>query len=335
MKRVLIIRLTAMGDVAMTSPVVSAACRKYKDVQFDVLSEPFFEPFFETHENLHFIGTNIRKSGEGVRGLWKLYRKLAQNHYDVVIDLHNVLRTKILRTFMHRLSGIDTFVVDKGRQEKRQLTEDNGKDKKQLKHTILRYCDVFAKAGLPVELDGTYRDKESSSLVNRDNNELLIGVSPFAQHMGKIYPTDKMKTVVELLAEKGARVLVFGGGEKEKAVAEAWEKEIKGCSSVIGKASLKEEMALMSNLDCMISMDSSAMHLCSLYGVRVVSVWGATHPYAGFLGYGQKMEDVVSRDLPCRPCSIYGNKACKFGDYRCFDIEPQVIVDRVLGDKMS
>jgi len=326
-----------MGDVAMTSPVVSAVCREYKDVKFDILSEPFFEPFFEKLDNLQFIGTNIRKSGEGVRGLWKLYRQLAKNQYDAVIDLHNVLRTKILRTFLHRLSGIDTYIVDKGRQEKRNLTEDNGGVKKQLKPTIERYCDVFRQAGLPIKLNGVYRCKETSTFASRDanDNKMWIGVSPFAQHKGKIYPNDKMKEVVEILTKRGAQIFVFGGGEKEKNVAEEWENSIEGCRSVIGKVNLKDEMALMSNLDCMISMDSSAMHLCSLYGVRVVSVWGATHPYAGFLGYGQKMEDVVSRDLPCRPCSIYGNKVCKFGDYRCFDIEPHIIADRVMNDKMA
>lgn len=337
MKKVLIIRLTAMGDVAMTSPVVSAACRKYQDVHFDMLSEPFFEPFFEKLDNLHFIGTNIRKSGEGVRGLWKLYRKLALNKYDIVLDLHDVLRTKILRTFLYRLSGIDTYVVDKGRKEKNRLKEDDGKEKMQLKPTVERYSEVFAKAGLPVELNGTHMTREVSSIADiaEKGNQMWIGVSPFAQHKGKIYPLEKMETVVRLLAQSGARVFVFGGGKKEMEVAEEWEKSIDGCESVIGKAKLKDEMALMSCLDCMVSMDSSAMHLCSLYGVRVVSIWGATHPFAGFLGYGQSIDDVVSKDMTCRPCSIYGNKPCKYGDYRCFDIDPKIIVDKVLRDKMS
>lgn len=329
-----------MGDVAMTSPVVSAACRRYPDIEFHVLSEPFFEPFFdESLPNLHFIGTNIRKSGEGVRGLWKLYRRLAVYDFDLVLDLHDVLRTKVLRTFLHRLSRIPTFVVDKGRGEKNALVRAENKQKRQLRRTVDRYADVFSKAGIPVEITETYRDKISSEQADQIiTGKPVIGVSPFAQHKGKVYPVEKMKQVVSLLAEHGAQVLVFGGGAKEKAVAEQWASEIEGCHSVIGKIKLKDEMALMSKLDCMISMDSSAMHICSLFGVRVVSVWGATHPFAGFLGFGQREDDAIGLDLPCRPCSVYGNKPCQFGDYRCFNINPESIVEKVMSgiaDKKS
>ncbi len=336
MQRILIIRLTAMGDVAMTSPVLSAACRQYPNVQFDVLSEPFFEPFFEPLPNLHFIGTNIRKSGEGVRGLWKLYRKLSCNNYDLVLDLHDVLRTKVLRIFLSKISGIKTYVIDKGRREKSALIIDNGKPKHQLKPTIQRYCDVFAKAGFSIALSGAYMPPMHSPIdPDKHKNKLWVGVSPFAQHAGKVYPLNKMKEVVRQLAAKGVDVFVFGGGQKEKQIAEEWEAEIDGCQSVIGKMKLKDEMGLMSNIDCMVSMDSSAMHICSLFGTRVVSVWGATHHYAGFLGYQQKESDIVSINLPCRPCSIYGNKPCKYADYRCFDIAPETIVERVLSVNMA
>ena len=331
MKRILIIRLTAMGDVAMTSPVISAACRAYPDIEFDVLSEPFFEPFFEQRNNLHFIGTNIRKNDEGIRGLWKLYRQLSKNNYDALLDLHDVLRTKVIRTFFKRLSGVKTFVIDKGRSEKDNLITDNGKPKKQLKPTVERYKDVFLSAGLPIDVHGPYMSRLHSPFIddNDKGNAFWVGISPFAQHQGKIYPLDKMKEVARKLTDKGAEVFIFGGGPKEKAVAEDWEKEIPHCHSTIGKGKLKDEMGLMSNLNCMISMDSSAMHICSLFGVRVVSVWGATHHFAGFLGYEQNIDDVIGLDLPCRPCSIYGNKPCKFGDYRCFNINPQTIVDKV------
>ena len=73
----------------------------------------------------------------------------------------------------------------------------------------------------------------------------------------------------------------------------------------------------MSHLDVMLSMDSANMHLASLTGIPVVSVWGATHPMAGFLGYNQDPENVIQIDLECRPCSIYGNKPCQRGDYAC------------------
>ena len=86
----------------------------------------------------------------------------------------------------------------------------------------------------------------------------------------------------------------------------------------------------MSYIDVMVSMDSANMHLASLVGTTVVSVWGATHPYAGFMGWNQKEENAVQVTLPCRPCSIFGNKPCRRGDYACLrQIEPSDIIQKI------
>jgi ADP-heptose:LPS heptosyltransferase len=86
----------------------------------------------------------------------------------------------------------------------------------------------------------------------------------------------------------------------------------------------------MSHLDVMLSMDSANMHLASLTATPVVSVWGATHPYAGFMGWNQDPENVIQVSLECRPCSIYGQKPCMRGDYACLNnIAPETIVERI------
>ena len=80
----------------------------------------------------------------------------------------------------------------------------------------------------------------------------------------------------------------------------------------------------------MVSMDSSALHMSSLVGVPVVSVWGATHPFAGFYGFGQDPSLAVQLDMACRPCSVYGNKPCLYGTYACMSgIPPEAIVEKV------
>ena len=87
----------------------------------------------------------------------------------------------------------------------------------------------------------------------------------------------------------------------------------------------------MNELDAMISMDSSNMHLASLVATPVVSVWGATHRFAGFMGWNQKPEHVVEHSIACRPCSIYGNKPCYRGDFACMQsIEPHQITQKVM-----
>lgn len=142
-----------------------------------------------------------------------------------------------------------------------------------------------------------------------------------------------MEKVVELLSHSG-RVVLFGGKGKEEDIMRAWARKynnVELARDVISGEALAAELELMRGLDVMLSMDSANMHLASLVGTRVVSVWGATHPYAGFLGWGQRMEDCVQKDLPCRPCSIYGSKPCRYGDFRCLNsITPEEIVRAVL-----
>ncbi len=153
-----------------------------------------------------------------------------------------------------------------------------------------------------------------------------IGIAPFAAHKGKIYPLERMESVIASISRTGEPVYLFGGSKAETDILESWASKYPNTTSVAGKMSLAEELALIRTLRVMLTMDSGNMHLASLVGTRVVSIWGATHPKAGFLGVGQKPEDCIQLDLPCRPCSIYGNKTCRFGDYRCLNIAPEQII---------
>ncbi len=345
-------RLTAMGDVAMTAPIVASVCKANPDIHFSMLSTKAFQPFFEELPNFTFLGTTIRKEKDGVSALWRLFRTLRSAgsegseisvpKFDAVIDLHDVLRTKVLRN-LFRMSGVQVFSIDKGRAEKRKLVK--GSDRHQLTPMPERYAKVFREAGLAVPAGKYVRSvpdlpQKVMPIAAHRAEEMWVGISPFAQHRSKMYPSERMISVItELLQTPNVRIFIFGGGAVEAEGARVMIDSATRansdfryrCHSMIGVMSLSDEMALMSHLDCMVSMDSSNMHLCSLYGVRVVSLWGGTHPYAGFLGYGQSTEDAVQRtDLDCRPCSIFGNVPCRLGDYRCFEIDPAKVVSRVL-----
>ena len=90
----------------------------------------------------------------------------------------------------------------------------------------------------------------------------------------------------------------------------------------------------MQHLDLMLCVDSSNMHLASLAGVPIVSIWGGTHPDVGFHPYGIKDENIlqISREeLPCRPCSVYGKEKCYRGDFACLtSISPTAVVEKIL-----
>ena len=327
-EHILIIRFSAMGDVAMMVPVVSSLARQYPQVRITVLSRPFARSFFEgLAPNVHFMEADVKKEYRGIKGLNALYRRLIAKKFTAIADFHDVLRTKYLR-MRYNVGGYKVAHINKHRAEKHHLTRQQNKQQQPIRSAFLNYADVLAKLGYPVQLDFDSLPDPSAADLKAILSRLgipqkdapWIGIAPFAAHPGKIYPTEKMRQAVETIARQhpDARFFLFGGGPRETEVFSQWEHDIPQCLSASTRLNgLHDEMALMSQLDVMVSMDSANMHLASLVGTPVVSVWGATHPYAGFMGWHQRADDAVQEDLPCRPCSIYGGKKCHRNDYAC------------------
>jgi ADP-heptose:LPS heptosyltransferase len=234
--------------------------------------------------------------------------------------------------FFFNTSGIKSAAIDKGRKEKKQITVKINKRLFPLKTTFQRYADVFISLGLPVTLSNAqqpFRKQELSAaavpLLSAINKNICI--APFAKHREKMYPAEKMRRIIKDLVEKQRhQVFLLGGGKDEAKILSEWADEFPGVINLAGKFSLREELAIISNMDLMISMDSANMHLASLYGVPVVSIWGATHPFAGFYGWAQREENAVQIDLYCRPCSVFGNKPCYRGDHACMELLPEQMI---------
>lgn len=336
---ILIVRLSAMGDVAILPPVVRTLRNDFPDLKITVLTRPAFKVFFRDIDGIEFITPDLRKQHKGLRGILRLGSEILQLGVTHMADVHDVLRTKLLRRLL-LLSGIKVAVIDKGRAEKRALTRKYHKYKVQLEPSYERYRDVVRQLGFcmsePKAVERrTLPVPQDILAIAGPKTGRWVGISPFAKHFGKIYPTSLSAELIGLLSTKYEHVFVFGGGALEKEFAECMDGLHENVHSIIGKISLSDELDLISNMDAMVTMDSSPMHLSSLAGTPVVSVWGATHPFAGFYGFGQDPDNAVQLDLPCRPCSVYGNKPCIYHDYRCLHgIAPQTIfeqVEKVLG----
>jgi ADP-heptose:LPS heptosyltransferase len=338
MDKILVIRLSAFGDVAISAPVIKQFLIQYPDKEVLFLTNKNFVPLFGKLQRLEFITPDLKKF-KGIYGLFIFFKIIKTIHnISHVIDIHDVIRTKILR-FFFKLSGIKTFSIDKGRLEKRRMTRKKFKVLKQLKHSSERYADVFEKAGFKIDLN--FKNKNEKATLNDDVAKIVklkdknIGIAPFALHIQKTYPLDKIEEVFELLNNENFKILIFGGGEKEKEFAQNIEKKCKNVFSIIGKFNLETELDLISNLDFMLTMDSSNMHLSALIGTKVISIWGATHPFLGFYPIGQNNENnyiqISENDLSCRPCSVFGNKKCYRGDLACLNnISPEIIVRKIL-----
>ncbi|CDA58162.1 glycosyltransferase family 9 protein [Segatella hominis] len=349
-EHILVIRFSAMGDVAMTVPVVYSLAKQYPHVRITVLSRPFARPFFtDLAPNIGFMEADIKGEYKGIKGLNALYRRLVAKQFTAIADLHSVLRSDYLR-MRFNLDNFKVAHIDKHRKGKRKLIAANNKQFVQQPTSFQNYADVFARLGYPVDLDFTsiygegkgdltslpkqiFTDQEGIIHKPGENAAPWIGIAPFAAHKGKIYPTEKMETVIQQLIHSypQARLYLFGGGKDETPIMNEWAGKYPQVINASAQLSgLSQELNLMSHLDVMLSMDSGNMHLASLVHTPVVSVWGATHPYAGFMGWNQNILHTVQIDLPCRPCSIYGNKPCMRGDYACLNnIEPEMIVERI------
>lgn len=341
-EHILVIRFSAMGDVAMVVPVVYSLAQQYPDVRITVLSRTFARPLFEDlAPNVNFMAADLKKEYHGIKGLNALYRRLAAKQFTAVADLHNVLRSEYLR-LRFNIGHYRVEHINKHRKGRRRITAKHAKRLEQQPTSFENYVEVFKKLGYPVEIHfkSIFPEGEKGNLnmlpkgINVKNSfEQWIGIAPFAAHEGKVYPPRLTHQVIEQLLKKypKARIFLFGRGKQEDQYFKEWCQIHPECLYVSHQLeSLHQELILMSHLDAMVSMDSSNMHLASLTGTPVVSVWGATHPYAGFLGWGQSTDNIVQIDLECRPCSIYGQKPCRRGDYACMNgIAPETIVDKI------
>lgn len=339
-RAVLVSRFSALGDVAMTLPSVYDACAANPDVEFYYLTRHHpAQMFVNRPANLTMAAVNL-DNYKGVGGMWRLAKAL-RKRYAITdyVDLHDVLRTKLLRLFM-RMVGVRVSRIDKGRGAKKELTRRNEKVLVQLKPMTERYRDVFYRAGIPLanDFDTLFGESKGTPAAfakvtaPKREGEYWMAVAPFAKHQGKIYPMENLERVVAHFAQKPLhKIFIFGFGEKENAIIDNLKRRY---GAVVNMASanigISAELSLLSHCDVMLSMDSANMHLASLVGLRTVSVWGATHPYTGFLGWRQRTRDVVQLDMTCRPCSVFGDKPCFRGDYHCLaGITPKMIIDKI------
>lgn len=339
MAKILVIRTSSFGDVAMLAPVVYSVAARYPQDRFTVMTRQAFAPIFDNLGfNVSVLPLDVRKKHKGILGLFRVIGKVKGRGFTHIADVHDVLRSKAIRW---ALSGPFTKVakIDKGRGEKDQMV--NSKETSPaLKPTMQRYFDVFAELGFEAEnsfenlFDFIPRNFSQLSNVVAEKQGTWIGIAPFAQHQGKIYPVEKMEKVVSMLSQReNTSLFIFGAGAKELSIINEWIEKYPNIISHHGLVNLRREILLISYLDVMLSMDSANMHLASLVKVPVVSVWGATHPALGFYGFGQDLDNALQLDMCCRPCSVYGNKPCGFTgeqEYKCMkQISEESIVEQI------
>lgn len=328
---ILVIRLSAMGDVAMIVPVLRALQKQYPKVKVTILTRHFFSPFFRDLNTVSVYEADVKGKHKGLLGLYKLAMELKRLNCDAIADLHNVLRSKILKLFLNKIPCVQ---INKGRKEKRKLIK--GIAFQQLKTTHQRYADVFEKLGYKLSLENpkfpekVELDKTTRTIIG-DYKKPTIGIAPFATYKSKTYPINLMEKVMEKLAPD-YKIVLFGGGKSEIALLDKLADTHQNTISLAGKLTLSQELDIISNLKLMLAMDSGNAHIAAMLGIKVVTIWGVTHPYAGFYPFNQNPENALLADrsrFTKIPTSVYGNTYPKGYDHAIATIKPQEIVDKV------
>ena len=330
-------RLSSMGDVAMTVPVLRALVHQHPELRVTVVSRPFFKPFFDTIPQIHFVAFDPKTTHKGLLGLGRLYRQLSGLSIDAFGDMHNVLRSKIIRA-LFVLSGQKTAALDKGRAEKKALTRLQNKQFFPLISMVDRQAKVLEKLGFPVDLSKpTFPPKpslipETLALVGAKTKP-WIGLAPFAQYDGKVYPLDLMQQVIHQLDQTGKyELFLLGGGAKEIVLLTQLSEHTTHTKVIAGQLSLAQELAVMSQFDVLVSMDSANGHMGALLEIPVITLWGATHPYAGFTPFHQPESNSICADrneFPDLPTSVYGNKIVPGYADAMRTILPETIVAKI------
>jgi ADP-heptose:LPS heptosyltransferase len=336
-KHILVIRLSAMGDVAMTVPVLKAFSLQYPDVKITVVSRPFFKPFFDDIENVTFFAIDLKERHKGFLGLLRLFSDLRKLNIDAVADLHNVLRSKVVRT-LFSLIGKKVAATNKGRNDKKKLTKLTIKTISPTKSMFERHGETFKKLGFHINLENHIfpekKDLSNEIITITGNKEAnWIGIAPFAQYESKVYPIDLMQEVINVLAKNSKlKIFLFGGGDAEIKKLNQLKSHHENVIVVAGKIKFQQELDLISNLDIMLSMDSGNAHIAAMLGVKVITLWGATHPFAGFKPFHQPDDFCITSDraqYPFLPTSVYGNKKVEGYENAMRSILPEAVIDKI------
>ena len=291
----------------MTVPVVSVLKSTHSEIKITLLTTKFFSTLYNQIPGIDFL--YFEPKHKTLRGLFNLSRKINKINPDFIIDLHDVLRTKILRLFLiNKFSN--TVVVNKGRKEKKLLIR--GIKSEPIKSMHRRYAETFEALNIKINIDDfSYYKKIKITNHNYafSSDDKLIGIAPFARHQCKEYSMNNIINFINSL-DKSWQILIFGATGNEE------QKIIKLCDNnsnrhvISSNYNLEQQMAIMSNLDVMISMDSANGHIASLFGTDVITIWGATHPNSGYGPLNQPKENSIVPDLnkfPDLPVTIYGS----------------------------
>ncbi|MEW6087783.1 MAG: glycosyltransferase family 9 protein [bacterium] len=332
MGKILIIRFSSIGDIVLTSPVLRAVRNKYPESFISMLIKEEFMPLVADCPYLDEVIV-FKKNG----GVINLAKKLRENKYDIIIDIHHNLRS----LYLDYTLSTEKRLIYKKRILKRWLLLNlhlNLMDKNA--GVIDRYFEALKplgiendKNGLELWINRNDEEKAIEFLRKHDDNvrEIFIGLAPFAHWETKCWPLDYYVKLINLITrEINCRFIVFGGPGDGEKLGSSFKNLTNKPVMALGALNLMAQAALLKRCCYFISNDTGLMHIADAAGVPLLTFFGPTVREFGFAPVN-KNSVVLSRDLKCRPCSLHGSRNCPRGTLECLKlITPEEAAEKVL-----
>jgi lipopolysaccharide heptosyltransferase II len=309
--RILIIRLSSIGDVILTTPILKKLKEKYPDIMIDFMVLDKFKDAIMGNPNIDNLIVFNKKKHDGYKNMKKLAKELKQNNYTYVFDLHSKIRSILITTFL----GVKTFRYTKRALHKTILVKTK-LIKYRADNTIIKnYFDAFKildinYSGEDLEFNFTKEDEKKV-----ENYKNYVVFAPGASKNTKKWTVEGFGKLAILVKEKYDKEIILVGSSKEKEECETINK-LSGniCINLAGELSLKESGALLSKSEFLVTNDSGPFHIGRGVKTKSYVIFGPTDPNMfeydelGVLIYGEE---------PCSPCSLHGDKKCPKGHFNC------------------
>jgi len=309
--RVLVIRLSSIGDIILTTPVLKEFKKKYPDAVVDFM---VLDKFKDSIEGCPYVDNLIifnKKEHRGIKGLKKFSDSIKDNGYDYVFDLHSKLRSVAISIFI----GTKTL-----RYRKRALWKTLLVKAKLIKYSaddtiVKNYFGALKKLGVEYkgeDLNFTFSEKDIKAVSEYKD---FVVFAPGASKNTKKWTTEGFGNLARLLREKyGKKIALIGGAGDKEICEEINSISHESCVNLAGKLSLKESGALLSESDFLVTNDSGPFHISRGVKKKAFVIFGPTDPKMfEYDQYGV----LVYRDEPCSPCSLHGDKICPKKHFNC------------------
>jgi len=321
-EKILIIRLSSIGDIILTTPVIRLLKQKFPNSTIDFVIKKHFTELLINHPAINFFYIFDKKQDS--TSLKKIKQDIKNKEYDLIVDLHKNFRSFYLsfRTNAKKVVRYEKFALRRFLLVKFKLNFF-----KQIIPIYLRYLAClktykiqYDNQGLDIYFDEktkqTIKEKYADFLTK--SKSIVLGVVPGASFASKRWTPEGFQTVINYFIEQHqAKVILFGNASDRELIKSLNIKNSQAVLNTAGELSILETGAVMDYCDVVITNDSGLMHLASALEKKVVAIFGSTTEELGFFPSTTEHIVIENKNLKCRPCSHVGRDKCPKKHFKC------------------